>query len=76
MNEFTLMVINKGWTVKEACQHWNIDYKTWQRMRARGKDTNKLLCMIRGLEQREFVFGESTIEQIGDAFERGQKNGF
>ncbi len=52
MNEFTLMLFNKGWTVKDACEFWHIDYKTWQRMRLREKDRNKLTCMINGLENR------------------------
>lgn len=53
-NEFTLMLLNKGWSVKDACEHWNIDYKTWQRMRHRDKDRNKLICMVNGLENKRF----------------------
>jgi len=52
MNKFRLMLINKGWTVNEALERWNITPNTWQQMRKREKDLNKLTDMINGLEDK------------------------
>lgn len=52
MNKFTLMLINKGWKVNEALGRWNITPHTWQQMRKREKDLNKLNDMILGLEDK------------------------
>jgi ribosomal 30S subunit maturation factor RimM len=52
MNEFTLMIHNRGWKVCEAIEHWGIANQTWLRMRKNEKQRNKLICMIRGLEDR------------------------
>lgn len=46
------MLHNKGWKVCEALARWNVSSDTWQRMRKREKDLNKLTDMINGLEDR------------------------
>ncbi len=53
MNEFTLMLANKGWKVCDAIERWNITNDTWLRMRKSKKDKNKLTDMIRGLEVKD-----------------------
>lgn len=53
MNEFTLMLLNQGWQVNDACNYWGINQTTWYNMRKRESDRNKLECMIRGLPERD-----------------------
>ena len=52
INEFTLMLHNKGWTVREALERWQIHRDTWLSMRQREKDRYKLLDMINGLPNK------------------------
>jgi len=50
MNKFTLIVHNKGWTVKDACAHWGIRYETFNKRCNSDKMHNQLESMCRGLE--------------------------
>jgi len=50
MNRFTLLLHNKGWTVKEACERWGIHYDTYNRRCNDDKFHNQLEDMCRGLE--------------------------
>jgi hypothetical protein len=52
MNKFTLIIHNKGWTVKEACQHWGIRYETYNRHCNSEKFANRLESMCNGLESK------------------------
>ena len=52
MNSFTLIIHNKGWTVKEACKRWGIRYETYNRQCNTDKFTNRLEDMCKGLEDR------------------------
>jgi hypothetical protein len=52
MNKFTLIIHNKGWTVKEACQHWGIRYETYNRHCNSEKFANRLESMCNGLFNR------------------------
>ena len=53
MNKFTLIIHNKGWTVKEACQHWGIRYETYNRHCNSEKFANRLESMCNGLESKD-----------------------
>jgi hypothetical protein len=53
MNKFTLIIHNKGWTVKEACQHWGIRYETYNRHCNSDKFANRLESMCNGLFNRD-----------------------
>jgi hypothetical protein len=53
MNKYRLELINKGWSVKEALEFWNITPYVWQQMRQRKGDANRLRCMIDGLEDKD-----------------------
>ena len=52
MNKYTLIIHNKGWTVKEACKHWGIRYETYNRHCNSEKFANRLESMCNGLEDR------------------------
>ena len=52
MNKHTLIIHNKGWTVKEACAHWGIRYETYNKQCNKVKFQNRLKCMCNGLEDR------------------------
>ena len=49
MNKYTLIIHNKGWTVKEACKHWGIRYETYNRHCNSEKFANRLESMCNGL---------------------------
>jgi len=86
MNKFTLIIHNKGWTVKDACKHWGIRYETYNRHCNDDKFMNKLECMCKGLEDkgtilkgslrdylRETFNGEGMGEGLGETFIKGVK---
>jgi hypothetical protein len=50
MNRFTLMIHNKGWTVKDACAHWGIRYETFNKRCNNTRMHNQLESMCNGLE--------------------------
>jgi len=52
MNKFTLIIHNKGWTVKDACARWGIRYETYNKQCNKVKFHNRLECMCNGLEDR------------------------
>lgn len=52
MNKFTLIIHNKGWTVTEACEYWNIHYDTYNKRCNNPKMHNQLKCMCDGLKSR------------------------
>jgi len=60
MNKFTLIIHNKGWSVKDACTYWDIHYDTYNSRCNNPKMLNQLECMCNGLEQKY------TIEQERD----------
>ena len=50
MNKFTLIIHNKGWTVKDACASWGIRYATYNDRCNNARMFNQLECMCNGLE--------------------------
>lgn len=50
MNKFTLIIHNKGWSVTDACAHWNIHYDTYNARCNNPKMFNQLECMCNGLD--------------------------
>lgn len=64
MNKFTLIVHNKGWTVKAACEYWGVRYETFNKRCNSERMHNQLECMCLGLEDRStlYRFGDSTTE--------------
>ena len=52
MNEFTLKIKLKGWTVDEACEHWGYHYDTYKRYKNNFRYHNRLRCLINGLEDK------------------------
>ena len=50
---FTILIHNRGYTVKEACEIWGIRYDVWRRKCRNPKLKAQLLCMCRGLELKE-----------------------
>ena len=52
MNKFTLIIHNKGWTVKDAIEYWGIRYATYNARCNNPKMLNQLECMCRGLEDK------------------------
>jgi len=55
MNRFTLIIHNKGWSVKGACAHWNIHYDTYNARCNNPKMFNQLECMCNGLELKRDI---------------------
>ena len=53
INNFTRIVRSRGWTVREACEHWGIPYDTYNRRCNNPRMKMQLLCMCRGLEIKE-----------------------
>ena len=56
MNKFTLIIHNKGWTVKEAIKFWGIDYSTYNRRCNNERYHNQLESMCNGLEGKILWF--------------------
>ena len=52
MNRFTLIIHNKGWSVGDACAHWNIHYDTYNARCNNPKMFNQLECMCNGLDSK------------------------
>ena len=50
MNKFTLILHNKGWTVKDAIEYWGINYSTYNRRCNNPRLHNQLASMCNGLE--------------------------
>ena len=50
--EFTKIIHAKGWTVKDACQLWNVRYDVWRRKCRNTKLRNINLSMCKGLESK------------------------
>ena len=69
MNKFTLIIHNKGWSVKDACTHWNIHYDTYNARCNNPKMFNQLECMCNGLKETKEVFMKWHIEQHKKAIE-------
>lgn len=57
MNEFTLIIHNKGWSVKGACEHWGIHYDTYNKRCNSPKMHNQLESMCNGLTNKSVPFG-------------------
>ena len=53
VNKFTLMIHNKGWSVREACEYWGFSYDTYLRKRSAKRYENQLNCLINGLPKKE-----------------------
>ncbi len=52
MNKFTSIIHGKGWTIKEAVEHWGIDYTTYNRRCKNPKMFAQLESMCLGLKNR------------------------
>lgn len=52
MNKFTLIIHNKGWTVKDACEYWGIRYATYNDRCNNPRMHNQLEGMCLGLEDK------------------------
>jgi hypothetical protein len=61
MNKFTLIIHNKGWSVTDACAHWNIHYDTYNARCNNTKMFNQLECMCNGLELK---YGKASLKEI------------
>lgn len=61
MNKFTLIIHNKGWSVKDACTHWDIHYDTYNARCNNPKMFNQLECMCNGLEIK---YDKASLEEI------------
>lgn len=53
LNEFTLKILNKGWSVVDALERWNYSRDTYDRWRADSKYHDRLNDLIDGLEKKE-----------------------
>ncbi len=53
MNKFTLLLHQKGWTVKDACGHWRITPQTYHKHVNNESLHNRLWAMCKGLETKE-----------------------
>ena len=49
MNRFTELIHDKGLTINEFCEYWQISRRTYERMTADNDRHNKLSKMIKGL---------------------------
>ncbi len=52
MNEYTLRIINKGWTVVDALKRWGYSRDSFDRWRSDSKYKNRLNDLIDGLEDK------------------------
>jgi nucleoid-associated protein YgaU len=50
MNRFTEVIHDKGATIKEFCQYWQISRRTYERMMANDDKHEKLNKMIKGFK--------------------------
>jgi len=49
---YTRIIHSRGWTVTDACEHWNMRYDVWRRKCRKNKHKAQLLCLCRGLENK------------------------
>ena len=49
MNRFTELIHDKGLTVREFCQYWEISRRTYERMMANTDKHSKLDKLIKGV---------------------------
>lgn len=52
LNEFTSIIHSKGWKVEDAVKFWGITYDTYNRRCNNPKFRNQLICMCRGLNEK------------------------
>ncbi len=52
MNEYTLKIKQKGWTVVDALKRWNVSRDSFDRWRACDRYQKRLNDLIDGLEDR------------------------
>ncbi len=52
MNKFTLIIHNKGWSVKDACEYWGIRYATYNSRCNNARLHSQLESMCNGLEDK------------------------
>ena len=52
INNFTRIIRSRGWTAKEACEHWGIRYDTYNRRCNNPNLHAQLVCMCRGLVKK------------------------
>lgn len=52
INKFTLIIHNKGWTVKDACEYWGIKYATYNARCNSERMATQLFSMCNGLEDK------------------------
>ncbi len=53
LNEFTLKILNKGWSVVDALARWGYSRDTYDRWRSDSKYHNRLNDLIDGLERKD-----------------------
>lgn len=53
MNEFTLKIVSKGWSVTDALKRWGYSRDTYDRWRADSKYHDRLNDLIKGLESKD-----------------------
>ena len=53
MNQFSLIIKNKGWTVVAACEHWGIAYRTFYNRINDPRYYTQMLDMCNGLKEIE-----------------------
>jgi len=53
LNEFTLKILNKGWSVVDALARWKYSRDTYDRWRSDSSYHNRLNDLIDGLEEKE-----------------------
>ena len=64
MNKFTLIIHNKGWSVKDACSHWGIHYDTYNARCNNPKMRNQLEDMCNGLDSKVYMDREEFIKYV------------
>ena len=53
LNEFTLKILNKGWSVVDALNRWGYSRDTYDRWRKNPKYHDRLNDLIEGLNKKE-----------------------
>ena len=53
IHDFTRIIRSRGWTVREACEHWGIKYETYNKRCNNERMKAQLFCMCRGLERKD-----------------------
>ena len=53
MNEYTIKIHSKGWSVVDALERWNISRDSYDRWRGDKEYTHRLNDLIDGLDKKE-----------------------